>query len=219
EEADGCAVGDAEPCGVFRREIDRLAEAQRRRIAAGLHTGVERVEPPSGRQTDRKIVGQRIDGWLEFGRHEWRRWPLDWPLPEAIVQKWAAGMVLARTGPLQPAVLLQSLIRHAAMPVRQPADFVPNPLRRWSAPVVAHPAREIAEDGDVVARAVRRFQRLSYALHTTLAAGHGAFRLAPGRGSRQHDVGELGSSGQEHVLDDDVIEVAEQAQRSRRIGF
>jgi hypothetical protein len=75
---------------------------------------------------------------------------------------------------------------------------------------VAHPAREIAEDRDVVARAVRRLQRLPHTLHAALAAGHGAFRLAPGRGSRQHDVGELGGPGQEHVLDDDVIEVVEQ---------
>ena len=75
---------------------------------------------------------------------------------------------------------------------------------------MAHPAREIAQDGDVVAGAVRRLQRLPHALHAALAAGHRALGLAPRRGGRQHDVGELGGPGQEHVLDDDVIEAVEQ---------
>ena len=75
---------------------------------------------------------------------------------------------------------------------------------------MAHPAREIGNDRDVVARAARRVQRFPHTLDAPLAAGHGAFRLAPRRGGRQHDVGELGGPGQEHVLDDDVIEVVEQ---------
>ena len=41
--------------GVGGRQLELLAAAQRRRVAAGLHAGVERVQPPAGRQAQREL--------------------------------------------------------------------------------------------------------------------------------------------------------------------
>ena len=47
------ALANAVARGIFGRDVERLAAPQRRRIAAALHAGVERIETPAGRQAQR----------------------------------------------------------------------------------------------------------------------------------------------------------------------
>ena len=62
DDAHALAVGDAVALAVLGREQDRLAaDVERRRVAAGLHAGVERLEPPPGRQAQREVVVEQVD--------------------------------------------------------------------------------------------------------------------------------------------------------------
>ena len=53
-------VCDAELLGVLRRQLELLAAPQRRRVAAGLHAGVERVQPAAGGQAQRELVRELL---------------------------------------------------------------------------------------------------------------------------------------------------------------
>ena len=74
-------------------------------------------------------------------------------------------------------------------------------------PVVAEPARELAEDPHVVTRLAGRVERLADALHAPLAVRHRALGLAPRRGPGKDDVGHLGRPRHHDVLDDEEVEL------------
>ena len=82
---------------------------------------------------------------------------------------------------------------------------------------------EVGSDGeqdlDVVTRVAGRVERLADELHSTLGVGDRAVGLAPRRRSGQHDVGELGGLGEEDVLHDQVVEVAQQLDRVIDVGL
>ena len=47
--------------GVLGREVERLAAAQRRGVAAGLHAGVVGVEPAAGGEPEREVGVEPVD--------------------------------------------------------------------------------------------------------------------------------------------------------------
>ena len=53
---------------ILRGQIQRLAAAQRRGVAARLHAGVERVEPAPGGQAQRELVVELVDRRLVLDR-------------------------------------------------------------------------------------------------------------------------------------------------------
>jgi hypothetical protein len=116
--------------------------------------------------------------------------------------------------PLDPAELIQAPVRHAGVHGREAATFIPDLLRRRVAKIATEASRELANDVDVVDGARRRLERTPHSLHAALAVRHRAFGLRPAGRSRQHDVSELGGLRQEDVLDDQVVEAAEQANRT-----
>src|ERR1700694_5593155 len=81
-------------------------------------------------------------------------------------------------------------------------------------PIASQPKSEVADDVYVVTRTRWRFECAAHTLHPSLAVGDRALRLRPARRGRQDDVGELGRLRQEDVLHDEVLETAEQANRS-----
>ena len=80
-----------------------------------------------------------------------------------------------------------------------------------SSPVAAHPPGQIEQDGDVVASARGRLERLAHALHAALAVGHGAFGLAPRRAAAGSTTcASSAVCGQEDILHDEEVETLEQ---------
>jgi hypothetical protein len=84
---------------------------------------------------------------------------------------------------------------------------------------VAEPAGDLDDDPDVVPRPLGRLERSPHTLHPALAVGDGAFGLAPRRARRQDDGGQLRGAGQEDVLHDEVVEVAEQLDGVLALGL
>jgi hypothetical protein len=91
-------------------QVDRFASPERRRVAACLDAGVERFQPPAGRETDRELVGERIDRRRVLDGVERGRRAFDGILPQPPVQEGAAGMVFAGTRPVQAIEGFQSLV-------------------------------------------------------------------------------------------------------------
>ena len=128
-------------------------------------------------------------------------------------------MRLVPARPLEPAELLEAPVAHPGMDRREAADLVPDALRVGVAPARAHPVRELEDDRQVVAGARRRRDGRPHALDAAFRVGDRALGLGPGRGRRQHDVGELGGLGQEQVLDDEEVEALEQVDRPLLVGL
>ena len=219
DHADALAFGQAEPLGVLGADVERLAAPQRRRVAAGLDAGVVRVEPAPGREADREVVVELVDGRVVVDRDERDAIARDRVLPEAAVEEQLARVVLVVARPLQPTELLQPLVRHAGMDRRQRSDLVPGVLGGLPAELLAHPSGELRDDPQVVAGLAGRVERLADALDPPLGVRDGALRLGPGRGRGQDDVGELGGRGQEEVLDDHELEAFEQPAGARLVGL
>src|SRR5262249_40351305 len=59
--ADHLALAKAIAIGVFRRDVEALAAAERRAIAGGLHAGVVLLEPAPCGQAQRKLGVEAID--------------------------------------------------------------------------------------------------------------------------------------------------------------
>src|SRR5207247_5057146 len=97
---------------VLRRQVGRLAAPQRRGVPRRLHAGVERVETAAGRQADRILLGERVNGRLELDGAERGRASFDWLLPQAIVEVRAARVILLRAGPRDAIQLFQPAIAH-----------------------------------------------------------------------------------------------------------
>ena len=66
------ALANAVACGIFGRNVETLAAPQRRRIAAALHAGIERIQAPAGRQAQRKLVVERFDRRVVVDRRKRR---------------------------------------------------------------------------------------------------------------------------------------------------
>src|SRR5579862_4819403 len=84
---------------------------------------------------------------------------------------------------------------------------------------MAEAPRELAHDRDIVACLARWVERLAAALHAPLAARNGSFRFAPARGCRKDDLGQLAGLGEKNVLDDEMLEAAQQGHRMFLIGL
>src|SRR4051812_34475327 len=111
---------------------------------------------------------------------ERRSRPLARHLLETSVQEFRAWMTLVRTWPLDAAQLLEPRVAHAAGKFRRNfTELVPHLFRCWRVPVVAKATRNLGDDPQLIARALRRIHRLAAALHATLAVGHRALTLAP----------------------------------------
>src|SRR5579862_2588319 len=107
------------------------------------------------------------------------------------MQELFAGMVLVIAGPVDSTELLETRVTHAGVPRGERAALVPSELRAVLRPLVAEPARQCRENGDIVACLAGRFERLSAALYAALAARHRTLGLAPAGGSRKNDLGQL----------------------------
>ena len=127
------------------------------------------------------------------------------------------GLVGAR--PLEPAELIEPPVRHARVHRREPAAFIPDLLRGRPAPTAAQPLCQLADDVDVIPRARRRFKGAANPLHAAFAVGHRALGFSPTCGRGQDDVRQLRGLGEKDVLDDEVVEAAEQAHRARLVSL
>ena len=85
--------------------------------------------------------------------------------------------------------------------------------------VVTHGCRQIVDDVDFLARLSGGRHGSSRPLDATLAIGDRPVGLGPAQGRREHDVGNLGGPGHEHVLDDQHVETIEQGSGVGGVGF
>ena len=127
-------------------------------------------------------------------------------------------LVLGVARPLDAAELLQALVAHAGVVRRQRAQLVPDLLGGLVVPFVAEPRGEVDQDPRVVARLAGRVERLAAALHAPLAVRDRALRLGPAGRRGQDDVRHLRGRGEEDVLDDEVLEAADQLLDVMRVG-
>ena len=133
----------AEALAVLGGEVERLAPAQRRGVAAALDAGVVRVEPAARGQADRELVGQLVDRQLVHDDVEGRQRAGDRLVPQPAVQELLAGMLLVPAGPLQ-ADLVQPPVAHARVHRRERPQLVPHLLGGRAGPSrgrAARPAR------------------------------------------------------------------------------
>ncbi len=205
------AVAHAELRGVGARQLELLAAAQGRRVAAGLHAGVERVEAAAGRQAQRELRRQRLGRRLVVDGVEHGLRALDRVLPQAPVEERRLELVLGVARPLDAAELLEALVAHARVVRRQRAQLVPDVLGRAVVPLMAHAGRRGRRGCAMSSRAwpggssALRTRWTRRSLFVTVPS-----RLAPARRGGQDDVGELRGLRQEDVLHDDVLEAVEQ---------
>src|SRR5262249_47238119 len=122
---------------IFRREIDRLAAAQRRAVTRGLHAGIVGIETPPGGQANRIVCVDRVDRRNELHYTERRPGADQGILPESAVKIHFAGMRFIVTRPLYTLQLFQTAIAHARVHGAEPADFVPDSLRLRRSPIMA----------------------------------------------------------------------------------
>src|SRR6185369_7889160 len=167
-DTDELAVGEAQPRRVLRRDVERLAASQRRRVAAGLDAGVVRVEAAAGRQADREVVIELVDRRVVLDREERRPVARYRIFPEPAVEEELTGVVLVVARPLEPAQLLEPPVGHPGVDWREAPDLVPDVLRRGRPPVVAHPPGELVYDPEVVAGLAGRVERLADTLDAPL---------------------------------------------------
>ena len=209
DHADALALGQAEPLGVLRADVERLAAPQRRRVAARLDAGVVRVEAAAGRQPDREVVVELVDRRVVVDRDERHAIARDRVLPEPAVEEQLARVVLVVARPLEPAELLEPLVAtsrrgpgesartsfQASSAVAQPKSL---PIRRASSQMI-HRSSRASPGGSSALRT--RWTRRSELVTVPSASAHAA-------DGRQDDVGELGGRGQEDVLDDEEVEAS-----------
>ncbi len=69
------------------REIQRFSFSPRRPVSSRLHTGIERVETPAGRETDGELLGERVDRRRVLDGVERSFHSLDGTLPEPAVEE------------------------------------------------------------------------------------------------------------------------------------
>ena len=199
-----------------------LRSPQRRRVAAALHPGVVRVEPATGRQTERELGIQAVDRRVVDHHAERRLGPLGLgivELPQAGVEEQRARVRLVRARPLDAAQLLEAFVGHPRMHRRERSQFLPGIVRRDRSPIEAQPLRQLHDDPDVVLRVAGWIQRLAHPLHPPLAVRHGPLGLRPRGGRREHHVGELRRLRHEDVLHDQAVQVLEQRGGVRGIGL
>ena len=129
DDARARAVGDAVALAVGGCEQDRLAaDVERRLVAAALHAGVVRLEPPPGREAQREVVVEQVDGRRVLDDLE-RRALLDDVVPQPAVDEELAGVVLVAARPLDAAELREPRVAHARVHGRERAQLVPHVLR------------------------------------------------------------------------------------------
>src|SRR5579862_1968444 len=133
--ADAIAVGEAVMSRVVGRDVERLATPKRRRITAALHAGVEGIQAPASRQTNRIFAVERFDRRIVFDDGERRRCTAQRLLPEASVQELLARMVLVITRPRNTVELVEALVRHPGVPGRERAALIPCRSRAVFRPV------------------------------------------------------------------------------------
>ena len=130
-----------------------------------------------------------------------------------------AGMIEVVARPLEAALGLEAGVAHPGVDRGQPPDLVPDGLGVRLAPRAAHAVGEVEDDGQVVARAGRRLDRLAHPLDAALGVGDGALALRPGSRRREDDVGQRRGLGQEEVLHDEELEALEQVDRALLVGL
>src|SRR5207302_4374327 len=126
DDADALPFAHAVAFSVFPGKADCGAVAmQRRREAARLHAGVERLEAPSGREPDREILGELVDRRVVLDRLE-RSTHRHLRLPEPPMEELLPGMLLVPAGPLDPPELFEPRVAHPGVYGRQSAQLVPD---------------------------------------------------------------------------------------------
>ena len=128
-------------------------------------------------------------------------------------------MALVIAWPLQTFTGFEPRITHSRVYRTQRPNLIPNLLRIGFAPIVAHAARNLEKDGDVVSRTCRRFDGFSHALDTAFAVRHGAIGLAPCRTGGQDHIRKFRRLRQENVLSDDEIETLQKMARMILVRF
>src|SRR5262249_56464442 len=93
--ADHLALAKAIAIGVFRRDVEALAAAERRAIAGGLHAGVVLLEPAPCGQAQRKLGVEAIDRRIVLHRDERHARTANRPLPQPAVQEHLPRLLLA----------------------------------------------------------------------------------------------------------------------------
>src|SRR5438034_11761008 len=109
-------------------------------------------------------------------------------------------MALVIAWPLQTFTGFEPRITHSRVYRTQRPNLIPNLLRIGFAPIVAHAARDIEKDGDVVSCTGWRSDCFSHALATPLAVRHGSFRLAPCASRRPDHIPNSRRLGQDGTL-------------------
>src|SRR5207253_5464470 len=115
DHADPLAIVELEQLGVLRGYVERLPATEWRRVARRLDAGVVRVEAATGREADREVVRQLVDGRVVVDRRERRRRSGNGVLPEPAVEEQLAGMVFVVARPLDPAELLEPRVAHSGV--------------------------------------------------------------------------------------------------------
>jgi hypothetical protein len=219
DDSDGLSGRDRQPGRILRRQVERLADVQRRLVAARLHARVVRLQTPARRQQQRKLAVRPFDRRIVVHDAERRGRPAARRFPQPPVKERLTGMLLVGTRPLESAHLLETRVAHAAGEMGSDgAELVPDLLRRRFAPVVTQPPGDLRDDPQLVARARRRIDRLAHALDAPFAVGDGPLALAPRRGGRQDDVRELRRAREEDLLHDEMVEAAQPVLDVVRVG-
>src|SRR5438034_220149 len=90
--ADALPVAHVVSLSILRRDEKRLAPPQWRRVLARLDARVERIQPATRREADRKLVAQLVDRWIVLDRVERSRRASGRLLPQPRMQELRAGM-------------------------------------------------------------------------------------------------------------------------------
>src|SRR5690349_4854338 len=151
------------------REIERLTAPQWRRVPAGLHAGVVRIESPSGGELERILRVGSLERRIVLHDGERRGRPFARLLPQAAVQEQLTGVLLIVARPLQPALLLEPFVCHPLEDRRQLTQLVPDRLGGRVAPVVPEPLGDLADDPDIVPRVAGGREGRAQPLHAPLA--------------------------------------------------
>ena len=136
------------------------------------------------------------------------------------MQERAAGVALLGARPLDAALGLEALPRHAGVHWRERSEFLPEFLCGRPTPVGgAHALSQVGDDVDLLAGLSGRGHGGSGALDAALTVGDGAVGLGPTEGGREDHVGHLGGPGHEHVLDHHHVELPKQFTGMADVGL
>ena len=153
DDAHELALGEPEAPASSGEMSSDLAAAQRRRVAAGLDAGVVRVEPAAGGQADREVVVELVDRRVVLDRDERRRGARAPGPPtggSAGTARPGASRRSTATGGRPAPRAARSSCRRG--PARAARTSFQTSSAIGLAPVGAHPAGELEDDPQVVAR-------------------------------------------------------------------